>query len=104
FAAPQTAADSRRILREAGLDAKLFNQHGAKIVRAVDNLITVEVPLPEAAKLGIALQKEGVASRPARVFRSAAASIAAGPGWMGPTMQFLPFPTADAVQPQNLDA
>ena len=100
FAAP-AAADARRIYREAGLDAKLFNAHGAKVVRAVDNLVTVEVPLPEAAKLGLALQKEGITSRPARVFRSAAAQIEAGRGWLAPTLQFLPLPDSFGTQAVN---
>jgi len=101
FLAPTSAADSRQTLKEAGLHAKLFSRHGARVVRAVDNLITVDVPLPQAAKLGLALEKEGIASRPARLFR---ASLAMGAGAvaaaahalpsMAPTMQFLPFPAA----------
>jgi len=59
------------VYREAGLDAKLLKAHGAKLVRAIDNIITVDVPLPQAAQLGQELKRRGIASRPARVFKAA---------------------------------
>ncbi|MBI5200334.1 MAG: S8 family serine peptidase [Elusimicrobia bacterium] len=113
-------ADAKAALKEAGLDEKLFRKHGARVVRAVDNLIAIDVPLPEAAGLGRDLGKKGVSSAPARLFKRiglAAAAGAAGPagGLLGG--QFSPLPPAaiaDAAQliasegtrnlPLNLDA
>ena len=99
----ETEADAAAALREAGLDARVFARHGARVVRAVDNLIAIDVPLPQAAGLGKDLGRKGVASAPARVFKrigltanAAAASPAAG--LLGG--QFSPIPMAalaDAV-------
>lgn len=87
--------DAAAVLKEAGLDARLFAKHGAKVVRAVDNLIAVDVPLPQAAELGRSLGRKGLSSAPARLFRRlqvSAAAAARGPasGLLGG--QFLPFP------------
>ncbi|MFA6029458.1 MAG: S8 family serine peptidase [Elusimicrobiota bacterium] len=90
------AEDGAEVLREAGLDAQLFERSGAKVVRAVDNLVTVDVPLPQAAALGLSLEARGVESRPARVFRAAAEALA-GPAGSLLGAQFLPVPSAPLV-------
>ena len=81
----------RRILAETGLDDKLFASHGAKVVRAVDNLVTVDVPLADAAALGLLLRDQGIESRPAKVFRAAATALQ-GPALSVLGGQFLPVP------------
>ena len=84
--------DPSAALAEAGLDSGLFEAHGARVVRAVDNIVTVDVPIRQAAALGLALQEQGVESRPARVFRAAAAAMQASPASALMGGQFLPLP------------
>ena len=91
-----TPEDAKKILEETGLDSSLFTQHGAKVVRAVDNIVTIDVPLDQAAKLGLALEGQGVESRPARVFRAASAALTGTPGaLLG--MQFMPVPSLNPL-------
>ncbi|MDE2290457.1 MAG: S8 family serine peptidase, partial [Elusimicrobia bacterium] len=71
----QSVKDAGAVYRETGLDQKLFESHGATVVRAFDNLVAVDVPLPQAAALGLALEKEGIESRPARVFKASMAAL-----------------------------
>ncbi|MFA5140554.1 MAG: S8 family serine peptidase [Elusimicrobiota bacterium] len=89
------AADPSAAFAETGLDSKLFESHGAKVVRAVDNIVTVDVPISRAAALGLALQEQGVESRPARLFRAATAALQTSPASVLMGGQFLPIPTAD---------
>jgi len=96
FAEVGSDAAGRRLIDEAGLDQKLLFEHGAKVVRAVDNLVTIDVPLPQAAALGIRLQKEGIESRPARVFRAATKALTGSPAAALLGGQFLPLPSAEA--------
>ncbi|MEI8191626.1 MAG: hypothetical protein WCI75_18080, partial [candidate division NC10 bacterium] len=91
-----SAEDAQNVLKETGLDAALFAQNGAKVVRAVDNLVTVDVPLDRAAKLGLALEGQGVESRPARVFRAASAALT-GPVASMLGMQFMPVPALNPL-------
>ena len=87
-----TAADKdASVYSEAGLDAALFASHHAKVVRAVDNLVAVDVPLNEAAKLGTARAEEGIVSRPARIFKMAVDQLKRGPSWPDPLYSMLPF-------------
>lgn len=72
----KSAGDGRSVYDETGLDRALFEKHGATVVRAVDNLVTVDIPLPQAAALGLALKDQGVESRPARVFKAAMGALA----------------------------
>ncbi|MBI4349409.1 MAG: S8 family serine peptidase [Elusimicrobia bacterium] len=91
----ESEADGAAILREAGLDRALFARHGARVVRAVDNLIAIDVPLPQAAKLGQALGRRGMSSAPARVFKrigAVASAGAAGPAAALLGGQFSPIP------------
>ena len=44
--------EAEAIYRESGLDPALLARHGARVVRAVDNLIAVDVPLPRVKELG----------------------------------------------------
>ena len=55
-----SAADGDAVYAETGLDRALFASHGAKVVRAVDNLVTVDVPFSQAAALGLALLDQGL--------------------------------------------
>ncbi|MBI4422626.1 MAG: S8 family serine peptidase [Elusimicrobia bacterium] len=99
------ARDGERALREAGLDARLLSRHGATVVRAIDNLVAVDVPLSQAAALGKALRRRGLASAPARLIkpiRAAAgpAASSAAAAWLGG--QLSPIPTqalAEAAGP-----
>ncbi|MBI4050877.1 MAG: S8 family serine peptidase [Elusimicrobia bacterium] len=81
------------IYQEAGLDASLMNQFGASVVRAVDNLIAVDVPIPQAAKLGKILEKQGINSRPALLKYLVTDALKSGPSWPDPFYGILPFPT-----------
>ncbi|MBI3296830.1 MAG: S8 family serine peptidase [Elusimicrobia bacterium] len=104
----KSAGDGAGVYEEAGLDRSLFEGYGAKVVRAVDNLVTVDVPLAQAAAMGLALQDVGVESRPARLFKAAAGALASPvAGLLGTAL--LPFPSAGtiaalAVAPQLADA
>jgi subtilisin family serine protease len=88
--------DAQMILKETGLDGALLAKNGAKVVRAVDNLVTIEVPLDRAAKLGLALEGQGIESRPARVFRAASAALT-GPMGALLGMQFMPVPALNPL-------
>lgn len=103
------------IYRETGLDEQLFDAHGAKVVRVIDNIVVVDVPLPSAVKLGLALEQKGVESRPARVYKAAVSGAAAAvtsPAAALLGTQFLPIPTdalgakkaASNIQPALVDA
>jgi subtilisin family serine protease len=88
----------KQIYEASMLDASLFQKHGARIVRAVDNLVTIDLPLPDAIELGKTLQeKEGIMSRPARVFKSSARAAAdamkTSPAAALLGGQFLPLPS-----------
>ncbi|MFH2203414.1 MAG: S8 family serine peptidase [Elusimicrobiota bacterium] len=52
------------IYEETGLDEKLIAAHGGKIVRAIDNLVEVDISKEQAAELGRALEERGVHSQP----------------------------------------
>ncbi|MFH1726288.1 MAG: S8 family serine peptidase [Elusimicrobiota bacterium] len=91
------------IYEQAGLSEGLLERHGARVVRAVDNIVTVDVPLPSAAALGLALERRGVESRPARVFKAARGAFAS-PVTAMLGGQFLPLPTADTVRDAAYDA
>ncbi|TBR25287.1 hypothetical protein EPO15_02495, partial [bacterium] len=88
----RSAGDGDAVLAEAGLDASLFSTYGAKVVRAVDNLVTVDVPLPQAMALGLALKDQGLESRPARIFKAAMGALASPVGALLGG-QFLPIPS-----------
>lgn len=70
-----SAGDGAGVYQEAGLDRALFEKHGAKVVRAVDNMVAVDVPLAQASFLGLALSDLGIESRPARMFKAALESL-----------------------------
>jgi len=90
-----TAQDAdASVYAESGLDPALMARHGAKVVRAVDNLIAVDVPIAEAPKLGVALAEDGILSRPARMFKMVADQIKRGPSWPDPLFSVLPFATS----------
>ncbi|PIP83734.1 MAG: hypothetical protein CO113_04655 [Elusimicrobia bacterium CG_4_9_14_3_um_filter_62_55] len=98
FRVDETNGRENQIYEATMLDAQLFQRHGARIVRAVDNLVTVDLPLASAIELGKTLQEtEGVMSRPARVFKStakaAADAMAASPAMPLLGAQFLPIPS-----------
>lgn len=80
-----------KVLREAGLDTALFDKTGAKLVRTTDNILTVEVPLSNAAALGKGLQQQGIESRPSyKLYKTASAAADAIPD--SPlTRMFAPF-------------
>ena len=92
---PESEAD--RIYWETGLNASLLSGHGARVVRAVDNLVAVDVPVPQARDLAKALEGQGVASRPASVLRLVTQALAQGPAWPDPLYQALPFPRSQQV-------
>ncbi|MBI5242742.1 MAG: S8 family serine peptidase [Elusimicrobia bacterium] len=94
-----SSEDGEQVLKETGLNAALFKESGAKVVRAVDNLVAVDVPVEQAAKLGLALEGQGIESRPARVFRAASAALA-GPAGSMLGMQLMPVP---ALNPLSKD-
>lgn len=91
-----TDEEKAAVYRQFGLDAKLFREYGAKLVRTVDNVVAVDVPLPSAALLGRQLKKRGIESRPARRFISAARRGLASPAAALLGGQFLPIPS-DAI-------
>ncbi len=89
------SGEAPAIYNEAGLDPALMARHEARVVRAVDNLIAVDLPLSRATELGRGLASLGVDSRPARVIQQAA-SLAAdaalrGPAWPDPLYNVLPL-------------
>ncbi|MCX5789493.1 MAG: S8 family serine peptidase [Elusimicrobia bacterium] len=94
----ENAQQASQVILEAGLDEKMLAARGAKVVRAVDNLVAVDVPVPQAAKLGADLGKRGLRSAPARLFRriSVAASESPAAAMLGG--QFSPIPTAALAQ------
>lgn len=97
FKVSDSEAVKGEVYRQTGLDQALLDQHGAQVVRVVGNIVAIDVPLPSAAKLGLALQKQGVESRPARVYKAAktgaeAALKSPASALMG--AQFLPIPSA----------
>ncbi|MBI5595318.1 MAG: S8 family serine peptidase [Elusimicrobia bacterium] len=71
----KSAGDGASVYAETGLDRALFERSGATVVRAVDNLVTVDIPLPQAAAFGLALKDQGIESRPARVFKAAMGAL-----------------------------
>lgn len=81
------------IYKETGLDRALMDGYDAKVIRAIDNIVVVDVPRERAAKLGKALLEQGVLSMPARIIHSSVKAAAAGPT---PLLggQFLPIPTS----------
>ncbi len=91
------------VYREAGLesdDVEALSSQGATLKRAFGNLLVLEVPTPNAAALGLALEKKGLESRPARIFESADVAarrsveqLARGAGAAAPLLQALPLPT-----------
>ena len=85
------------VLAETGLDARLFDARGAKVVRSVDNLVAVDVPLAQAASFGMSLLRAGVESRPARAFRAAAAELS-GPAGAVLGTSLLPAPLGAAAE------
>lgn len=80
FKASDAASGQSEIYEQTGLDEELFKAHGAKVVRAVDNIVAVDVSIEEAAALGQALEKRGVESRPARVYRAVKTALTDGIG------------------------
>ena len=101
FSTATAKKNEKQIYEASMLDSKMFTNHGAKIVRAVDNLITIDLPLPQAIALGKKLQEEqGVMSRPARLYKSTARAAKDAKEAMkkSPVMSyiapFLPLPTA----------
>ncbi len=54
--------ESNAIYRETGLDKGLISRYGGKIVRAIDNLVEVDVTKEQAARLGLALERRGIHS------------------------------------------
>jgi hypothetical protein len=92
----RSAGDGSAVLAEAGLDKSLFDAYGAKVVRAVDNLVTIDVPLPQAMALGLALKDQGLESRPARLFKAAMGALSSpAASMLGAAL--LPVPTAAAA-------
>ncbi|TPW20581.1 MAG: peptidase, partial [Elusimicrobia bacterium] len=88
----RSAGDGSAVMAEAGLDKSLFETYGAKVVRAVDNLVTFDVPLAQAMSMGLALAAAGLESRPARLFKAAMGAMASPVGtFLG--AQFLPIPS-----------
>lgn len=85
------AEEAPAIYEEAGLSAELFDGYGARVVRMVDNLLTVDVPVEAASALGLRLSESGVESRPARLFRAAADAFA-GPAAALLGVGLLPVP------------
>lgn len=86
----RSAGDGSAVMAEAGLDKSLFETYGAKVVRAVDNLVTFDVPLSQAMSMGLALAAQGLESRPARLFKAAMGALASPVGtFLG--AQFLPI-------------
>lgn len=98
-AGPNAARERAAILAETGLDGGLIEGSRARVLRALDNLVVLEVPLPEAVRLGRSLSSRGVPSAPARLYRSAAAAALQNPaaGLLGG--QLLPFPSAVVGEP-----
>ena len=94
----ENAQQASQVLREAGLDEKLLAARGAKVVRAVDNLVAVDVPVPQAARLGADLGKRGLRSAPARLFRRMSVAAAESPAAAMLGGQFSPIPTAALAQ------
>ena len=101
----EARSDSGAIYKESGLNPSLFEKHGAKVVRAMGNLVAVDVPMAQAASLGKSLEQKGISSRPARIVQAAVAALGSAPTWTSPLRSALPFgnlsKAATAIQPQN---
>lgn len=54
--------ESNAIYKETGLDKGLISSYGGKIVRAIDNLVEVDVSKEQARGLGLALETRGIHS------------------------------------------
>ena len=96
-------SEQKAVLDRTGLDPSVLAAHQAKVVRALGNLVVLDVPTPQAAALGLDLERRGLESRPARVFQSAAKAAGAaaeplleGRGFAAPLFQGLPFPSGSA--------
>ena len=106
FSTSSAVKNEAQIYEASMLDYKMLHGYGAKIVRAIDNLITIDLPLPQAVMLGKRLQEEeGVMSRPARIYKSAARSAKdareaiKSSGVMSYLAPFLPLPAPAAKTP-----
>lgn len=98
--------EERAVFQEAGMDGGLLAQFGARAVRAIDNLIALDVPVDQASQLGEILRKKGYQSRPARKITHAAyAAVQALTGAPGRMLGagLLPVP-GEAVRPLNANA
>jgi subtilisin family serine protease len=88
----QSASEGQAALRESGLDEALLKAHGAQVVRAIGNLVVLDVPIDQAGRLGQELSQQGIDSRPARVIKMATQAIQQGPAWPDPFYTALPLP------------
>src|SRR4029077_20010137 len=57
----------------------------------------VDVPVDQAAKLGVELTGAGILSRPARLFQMAVDAVKSGPAWPDPLYSMLPFRAAESA-------
>ncbi|MBI4425055.1 MAG: S8 family serine peptidase, partial [Elusimicrobia bacterium] len=85
------AGEAAEVYRETGVDGSVIAGHGGRLVRAVDNLLEVDVPESQAGALASALDALGVDSMPSRLVRWTGAALAQAAQPPHPAARVLPF-------------